>query len=192
ELQSVFPKARVIRLDLDVARATGRPDAADEDPQRRASTVGRLLQAFARGEADVMVGTQMIAKGLDFPRVTLVGVLDADVALHLPDFRAAERTYQLLVQVSGRAGRGERPGEVFVQTCTPDHPAVSAAALHDERLFLGPELEQRREAGYPPYVRLATLLFSGPVEAEIEAAATKTRDAILGDAEAAGVTLLGP
>ena len=151
-----------------------------------------MLQSFARGEADILVGTQMIAKGLDFPRVTLVGVLDADVALHLPDFRAAERTYQLLVQVSGRAGRGERPGEVFVQTCTPDHPAVCAAALHDERVFLDAELEQRREAGYPPYVRLASVLFSGPVEADVERLAVRVREAIRDPAEAAGVKVLGP
>ena len=191
ELAAAFPNARVVRLDLDVAReAGGMTEPGGEREQ--SSAVGRLLQRFARGEADILVGTQMIAKGLDFPRVTLVGVLDADVALHLPDFRAAERTFQLLVQVSGRAGRGERPGEVFVQTCTPDHPAVSAAALNDPRLFLDAELGQRREAGYPPYVRLATLLFSGPVEAEVEGAATRVRDAILVEGAAAGVTVLGP
>src|SRR5262249_39937404 len=96
ELAAALPAARIMRLDTDVARDRGGPAA--------------VLAAFARGEADVLLGTQMIAKGLDFPRVTLVGVLDADVALHLPDFRAAERTFQLLVQVAGRAGRGRKPG----------------------------------------------------------------------------------
>src|SRR5206468_6557024 len=117
---------RVLRLDLDVARA------------RDGS--GELLAKFARGEADVLLGTQMIAKGLDFPRVTLVGVLDADVALHLPDFRAAERTFQLLTQVSGRSGRGKEAGEVLIQTCTPEHPAIAAALFHDEQAFLAREL----------------------------------------------------
>jgi primosomal protein N' (replication factor Y) len=178
ELGAAFPTGRVLRLDTDVARARG--------------TTHEVLSAFARGDADVLLGTQMIAKGLDFPRVTLVGVLDADVALHLPDFRAAERTFQLLVQVSGRAGRGEIAGEVFVQTCTPEHPAVAAAALHDERMFLEHELEQRREAGYPPFTRLATVLFSGRDEGEVEAAAGRTREQIAERAGAAGVQVLGP
>jgi len=184
ELAAAFPQARVERLDLDAVREA--PGGA------RGDGVARALQRFARGEADVLLGTQMIAKGLDFPRVTLVGVLDADVALHLPDFRAAERTWQLLVQVSGRAGRGERPGEVFVQTCTPDHPAIAAAVLRDERAFLDTELEERREAGYPPFTRLASLLFSGPDEGEVERTATRTVAAIGGAAESAGVRVLGP
>jgi primosomal protein N' (replication factor Y) (superfamily II helicase) len=178
EIAAAFPAARLLRLDTDVARDPG--------------TTPAVLGAFARGEADVLLGTQMIAKGLDFPRVTLVGVLDADVALHLPDFRAAERTFQLLVQVAGRAGRGRVPGEVFVQTCTPEHPAVAAAALHDEQLFLDHELKQRREAGYPPFTRLATVLFSGADEAEVEAMATAVREAIEPPAEAEGVEVLGP
>jgi primosomal protein N' (replication factor Y) (superfamily II helicase) len=178
EIAAAFPGARVLRLDTDVART---PGATPE-----------VLAAFARGEADVLLGTQMIAKGLDFPRVTLVGVLDADVALHLPDFRAAERTYQLLVQVAGRAGRGPVAGEVFVQTCTPEHPAIVAAALNDERLFLDHELEQRREAGYPPFRRLATVLFSGRDEDAVEAAATRLRATLEGPAAEAGVEVLGP
>ena len=178
EFAAAFPGARLLRLDTDVARKHG--------------TTPAVLGAFARGEADVLLGTQMIAKGLDFPRVTLVGVLDADVALHLPDFRAAERTFQLLVQVAGRAGRGRVAGEVFVQTCTPGHPAVAAAALHDERLFLEHELRQRREAGYPPFTRLATVLFSGPKEGEVEAAAHRVREAIEAAAGEGGVDVLGP
>jgi primosomal protein N' (replication factor Y) len=155
EIAQALPAARVLRLDTDVARQRMAPAA--------------VLQSFARGEADVLVGTQMIAKGLDFPRVTLVGVLDADIALHLPDFRASERTYQLLVQVSGRAGRGKVAGEVLVQTCTPDHPAISAAVRGDAQSFIDSELAERREAGYPPYTRLVALLFSGRDEARSSA-----------------------
>src|SRR4029078_2086226 len=121
---------RVLRLDTDSARA-GR-------------SRGTTLAAFARGEAGVVLGAQMISKGLDFPRVTLVGVLDADVSLHLPDFRSAERTWQLIVQVSGRSGRGRTPGEVLVQSFTPDHLAILAAVRHDETAFLEYELAQRR------------------------------------------------
>src|SRR5205814_8987333 len=121
EIAAAFPKARILRLDTDVARERGR--------------VSEILAAFGRGDADMLLGTQMIAKGFDFPRVTLVGVLDADVALHLPDFRASERTFQLLVQVAGRAGRGKEPGEVLVQACTPARPAMAAAAAYDTRRF---------------------------------------------------------
>jgi primosomal protein N' (replication factor Y) len=177
ELAARLPAARVLRLDTDVARERARPE--------------QVLRAFARGEADVLLGTQMIAKGLDFPRVTLVGVLDADVALHLPDFRAAERTFQLLVQVSGRAGRGRTPGEVFIQTCTPEHPAIAAAALHDVKLFLDHELEQRREAGYPPYRRLASVLFTGAEEAEVERVASAVAQALAAD-PVSGIEVLGP
>lgn len=184
EVAAAFPGARVLRLDLDVARAP----AGDAGM----GPAARVLQSFARGEGDILIGTQMIAKGLDFPRVTLVGVLDADVALHLPDFRAAERTFQLIVQVAGRAGRGGMPGEVFVQTCTPDHAAITAAVLGDERLFLDAELEERREAGYPPYVRLVMLLFSGRDEAAVERTAGEVGGAIRAAAAAAGVAVLGP
>ncbi len=178
ELAASFPAARVLRLDTDVARRKQRP--------------AEILAAFARGEADVLLGTQMIAKGFDFPRVTLVGVLDADVALHLPDFRAAERTFQLLVQVAGRAGRGKEPGEVLVQTCSPDHPAVAAASAYDARRFMKEELAQRKEAGYPPYTRLATLLFTGTQVDQVERAAEGCAEAVREDAEARQVTLLGP
>jgi primosomal protein N' (replication factor Y) len=178
ELAQAFGKARILRLDTDVARDHGKP--------------AEVLRAFGAGEADVLVGTQMIAKGLDFPNVTLVGVLDADVALHLPDFRAAERTFQLLVQVGGRSGRGRRPGEVLIQSCTPDHPAVAAAVLGDEKRFLDHELVQRREAGYPPYARLLTLLFSGKDERVVEAVALRHAEAARERAESLNVTVLGP
>jgi len=178
ELIEAFPEARVLRLDTDVARDKKRP--------------AEVIAAFRRGEADVLVGTQMIAKGFDFPRVTLVGVLDADVALHLPDFRAAERTHQLLVQVAGRAGRGTIPGEVVVQTCTPDHPAIAAALRHDERLFIEHELAERREAGYPPFTRLIALLFTGKEAPRVERAASEVTDALRPAAEAGGIEVLGP
>ncbi len=107
----------------------------------------------------------MIAKGLDFPNVTLVGVINADTALHLPDFRAAERTFQLVTQVAGRTGRGERGGRVLVQTFTPDHPAIVAAVRHDYAAFADDELPIREALGYPPYGRMARVVVRGPVEA---------------------------
>ena len=182
ELATVFPNARVLRLDTDVAREKAGP--------------GAVLAKFARGEGDILLGTQMIAKGLDFPRVTLVGVLDADVALHLPDFRAAERTFQLLVQVAGRSGRGKVRGEVLVQTCTPEHPAItavaSANAAEGERAFRKRELDERRDAGYPPFTRLVTLLIDGPDESEVEAAAGAIAERARALAGERDITVLGP
>jgi primosomal protein N' (replication factor Y) len=178
ELARALPAARIARLDTDVVRARGNPDA--------------VLRSFARGETDVLLGTQMIAKGLDFPRVTLVGVLDADVALNLPDFRAAERTFQLLIQVAGRSGRGAVAGEVLIQTCSPEHPAIAAAARHDAHAFLEYEKRQRRAAGYPPYARLVAIQFTGRDESEVERAATTTADGLRERAESFGVEVLGP
>ena len=178
EIAQAFPQARVLRLDTDVARER---DAARD-----------VLARFARGEADILLGTQMIAKGLDFPRVTLVGVLDADVALHLPDFRASERTWQLLVQVSGRSGRGKAPGEVLVQTCTPEHPAIAAIADGDSAAFLARERDERRDAGYPPFTRLVSLLVNGPNEEEVEAAAGELAERARQAGESRGVEVLGP
>jgi primosomal protein N' (replication factor Y) len=182
ELAAAFPAARIQRLDLDVARAKQGP--------------GESLERFARGDADILLGTQMIAKGLDFPRVTLVGVLDADVALHLPDFRAAERTFQLLVQVSGRAGRGRTPGEVIVQTCTPEHPAIAAVAAANpdegEREFRKRELAERRDAGYPPFTRLVTLLVDGRDADQVEAVATELAAHVRERAGERDVIVLGP
>jgi len=178
ELAATFPKARVLRLDTDVARQKKRP--------------AEIVAAFARGEADVLLGTQMIAKGFDFHRVTLVGVLDADVALHLPDFRAAERTFQLLTQVAGRSGRGREPGEVLIQTCSPEHVAIDAATDHDLPRFMKAELAQRKEAGYPPFRRLATVLFTGAGKEQVDQAAEACAEAIRGEAEARRVEVLGP
>ncbi|MCS7066548.1 MAG: helicase-related protein, partial [Fimbriimonadales bacterium] len=118
----------------------------------------QLLQAFRAGELDVLIGTQMVARGLDFPRVMLVGVLNADTALHLPDFRAAERTFQLLMQVAGRAGRREQQGRTLIQTFNPDHHAIQFAAQHDYEGFYQHELEARHEPLYPPFCRLVNLV----------------------------------
>ena len=143
----VGDRAEVIRMDTDTTSGKGGHQ--------------RLLERFDAAECAVLVGTQMIAKGLDFPEVTLVGVVNADTTLKLPDFRAGERTYSLLEQVAGRAGRGERPGKVIVQTYWAAHPAIQAVARHDRSLFLSPELDERMEADYPPYARLANVVASG-------------------------------
>lgn len=140
-----FPDARLLRWDRDTA------SGLDHE---------RFLQAFVEHRADVLIGTQMIAKGLDLPLVTLVGVISADTALHLPDFRAAERTFQLLTQVAGRAGRSRRGGRVLIQTYSPEHYAVEAASRHDYAGFYQQELTHRRQLGYPPHSRLIALRFS--------------------------------
>jgi primosomal protein N' (replication factor Y) len=134
-----FPRARVLRWDRDTARTR----QAHED----------LLRAFSERRANVLVGTQMIAKGLDLPAVTLVGVVSADVALFLPDFRASERAFQLLTQVAGRAGRGEAPGRVLVQTFNPEHFCIQAAARHDYAAFFAAEAAARQRYAYPPFRR---------------------------------------
>ncbi|BDZ30798.1 primosomal protein N' [Lactiplantibacillus sp. WILCCON 0030] len=137
ELQDLMPDARIIRMDNDTTRKKG--------------SHAKLLTKFGSGEADILIGTQMIAKGLDFPNVTLVGVLNADTALGLPDFRASERTFQLLTQVSGRAGRAEKTGHVYIQTFNPDHYAIRFAKHHDYEGFFKYEMHMRHQGGYPPY-----------------------------------------
>ena len=149
------PSVEVIRMDADTTRGK----AAHQ----------KLLERFDAAECSVLVGTQMIAKGLDFPEVTLVGVINADTTLKLPDFRAAERTFDLLEQVAGRAGRGDIPGRVIVQTYWASHPAIQAVASHDRSAFLSSELDERRIAGYPPYVRLANVVVSGKNDADVGA-----------------------
>lgn len=141
-----FPSARVLRWDADTARYKGAHDL--------------ILDHFTQHRADILIGTQMLAKGLDLPLVTLVGVVLADVSLNLPDFRAAERTYQLLTQVAGRAGRSSRSGRVILQTFQPDHYAITAAAAYDAEGFYQAELAWRQRAGYPPYSRLLKIEFS--------------------------------
>jgi primosomal protein N' (replication factor Y) len=156
-LGELFPEARVARMDVDT---TGRKWSHRD-----------ILDSVRRNEVDILLGTQMISKGLDLPGVTLVGVIDADVGLNLPDFRASERTFQLLAQVAGRAGRGTRPGEVLVQTSRPSHFAIRSALQHDYEEFAERELSDREEPGYPPHLRLANLVVSGRDEDEVESAA---------------------
>ncbi|HUT32205.1 MAG TPA: primosomal protein N' [Planctomycetota bacterium] len=154
EIARKFPAYPLARMDSDTTR--GR--AAHQ----------QLLDRFRSGEARILIGTQMIAKGLDFPHVTLVGVISADTALYLPDFRATERTYQLVEQVAGRAGRGLRGGCVVVQTTNPHHLSIVAAAQHDYRLFADTELDLRRELGYPPFGHLLRVVVSAPRRDEAE------------------------
>ncbi len=176
-----WPGARVLRWDLDTARTRGAHE--------------RILHQFATRQADILVGTQMVAKGLDLPWVTLVGVVAADTALNLPDFRAAERTFQLLTQVAGRAGRSPRGGQVVVQTYLPEHYAVQAASRHDFGTFYREETAFRRRMGYPPFGRLARLLFVHPrwaiCQRETERVA-RWLEARLAELGLPGSALLGP
>ena len=146
ETEKLFPDKRVLRMDMDTTMAK---DAH-----------ANILDAFGRGEADILVGTQMIAKGLDFPNVTLVGVVAADTTLNLPDYRSAERTFQLLTQVAGRAGRADTPGKVIIQTYSPEHYALKCALKQDYRAFYYLEAAYRKRSLYPPYTTLARLIFS--------------------------------
>src|SRR5262249_5405606 len=130
----------------------------DSDTMKRPGSHARVLAAFRQGLIHILLVTQMIAKGLDFPNVTLVGVVNADVGLHIPDFRSAERTFQLLSQVAGRAGRGPRGGRVLIQTFNPEQPCIALAAKHDYAGFVADELAHRRTHSYPPYQRLARLI----------------------------------
>jgi primosomal protein N' (replication factor Y) len=183
EVKATFPHLRVGRLDRDVAEHKG--------------AVERVLDAFAEGRLDVLVGTSLVAKGLDIPEVTLVGVVSADVALNLPDERAAERTYQLLTQAVGRAGRGELPGLAIIQTYQPDHAAIQAVANADASAFYDSELEVRRRFGSPPFGRLVKLTVGLPdhLAAEQEAGAMADRLRVAcasAAAEGNRVAVLGP
>ena len=153
ELAELFPQARVLRMDVDTTRKKGSHQA--------------LLDKFGRGEADILLGTQMIAKGLDFPNVTLVGVLNADTALNLPDFRSSERTFQLLTQVAGRAGRAEKAGQVLIQSYNPQHYAIRFAKDQDYEGFYAYEMGIRRQLGYPPYYFTIGITLSHKKEEEV-------------------------
>lgn len=143
-----FPTLKTVRLDADTTRRKG--------------AYAAILKKFALGQAQILVGTQMVAKGLDFPNVTLVGVLSADLALNFPDIRSSERTFQLLTQVAGRSGRGEKEGQVIIQSYDPTHFAISAAQNHDYLGFYRREIGFRRQLGYPPFRTLTRILCSGP------------------------------
>ena len=153
ELAELFPQARILRMDVDTTRKKGSHQA--------------LLDQFGRGEADILLGTQMIAKGLDFPNVTLVGVLNADTALNLPDFRSSERTFQLLTQVAGRAGRAEKAGQVLIQSYNPQHYAIRFAKDQDYEGFYTYEMGIRRQLGYPPYYFTIGITLSHKKEEEV-------------------------
>jgi primosomal protein N' (replication factor Y) len=157
QLGRIFPQASLRRMDSDTMTSK--------------HAYHHVLGSFRKGEIDILIGTQMIAKGLHFPNVTLVGVLNADTTMHMPDFRAGERAFQLFTQVAGRAGRGDVAGDVLIQTYTPTHPAVQAARRGDFDVFIDEELEARRMLHYPPFRRLICVLFRGENPAEVEQAA---------------------
>lgn len=152
ELQTLLPDSRILRMDVDTTRRKGAHE--------------KILRTFGEGQADILLGTQMIAKGLDFPNVTLVGVLNADTALNLPDFRSSERTFQLLTQVSGRAGRAEKPGEVIIQSFNPEHYAIQLAKAQDYKDFYTKEMYIRHRGDYPPYYFTVQITASHPEENE--------------------------
>ena len=176
-----FPAARVARMDVDTT--SGKWAHAE------------ILDRVGNGEVDILLGTQMIAKGLDFPNVTLVGVIDADVGINLPDFRASERCFQLLSQVAGRSGRGTKGGEVLIQTRVPTHHAVRYAVSHDYLSFVREELEGRVNPAYPPYNRLANIVFSGTTEssvADLAIAGSAWLRRLVRAHESVGTTVIGP
>jgi primosomal protein N' (replication factor Y) len=180
EVRGRFPGLRVARLDRDVAERKG---AAE-----------RVLDAFTSGRVDVLVGTSLVAKGLDIPEVTLVGVVSADIALNLPDERASERTYQLLAQAVGRAGRGDRPGMAIVQTYRPEHRAIRAVVEGDAATFYDEELALRERFGSPPFGRLVKLTVALPDRdaAEREGTALAERLRAAAAERGLGVQVAGP
>ncbi|MCF7856841.1 primosomal protein N' [Candidatus Gracilibacteria bacterium] len=157
ELARLFPKARTLRADRDTTSQRGSHQ--------------KIYKQFRDGKADILVGTQIVAKGLDLPNVSLVGVLLADIGLHLPDFRAAEKTFSLLTQVAGRAGRGTITGEVIIQTYSPEHPAVASARSHNYEKFFASEIAERRSSGWPPFSKVVKFIFVDPSEATTRKAA---------------------
>jgi len=177
ELTELFPEARILRMDVDTTRKKGSHQA--------------LLDQFGKGEADILLGTQMIAKGLDFPNVTLVGVLNADTALNLPDFRSSERTFQLLTQVAGRAGRAEKAGQVLIQSYNPQHYAIRFAKDQDYEGFYAYEMGTRRQLGYPPYYFTIGITLSHKKEEEVLRRAYQVMEILRSGLSDASV-ILGP
>ncbi len=177
-LAKILPEARIERMDSDTSRRKG--------------ARSRILSALGKGEIDILVGTQMITKGFDFPRVRLVGVVLADMSLNLPDFRSAERTFQLLTQAAGRAGRGDQPGRVMIQTYAPHHYSIRAAEHQDYARFMRRELDLRRELGYPPFMRLAMVRVEGADAAAVERLATAAAAALERADGGGALRLLGP
>lgn len=179
DCRTKFPDARLLRMDSDSMRAPGSHDVA--------------LDRFRSGNVDILLGTQMIAKGLDFPNVTLVGVVDADTLLHQPDLRASERTFQLIAQVAGRTGRGSREGRVLVQTMSPEEPVIQLAAQHDYNRFAELELEHRRATASPPFTALARVVLRSLQEAAVKEEARRLAESLRSVAAgASGLRILGP
>jgi len=177
-LQSIFPAAAIARLDRDSTSTLGGAE--------------KILNGFKRGEFHILLGTQMVAKGHDFPKVNLVGVIDADSGLGLSDFRAQERAFQLITQVAGRAGRHQSSGEVFLQTYKPENPLLAFALTHDYASFFQAEIERRRELDYPPFRRLVLVEISGSDEKIVDAQMRRFADAFVDFAGQADVIVLGP
>ncbi len=181
EVSYTMPRARLLRWDSDMTRSKDSHE--------------RILRQFRDHKADILIGTQMVAKGLDLPQVTLVGVVSADTSLNLPDFRSGERTFQLLSQVAGRAGRGPLGGRVIIQTFSPDHYAIQAAASHDYLAFYEKEIDYRRQLHNPPFSRLALLTFSHSNDAVCQREAEKMRNVLTLERDARGISalsLIGP
>ena len=173
-----FPQAKVLRMDMDTTK------------KKDAHT--KILSAFANEEADVLVGTQMIVKGHDFPNVTLVGVLAADMSLYTDDYRSGERTFQLLTQAAGRAGRGMREGEVVIQTYSPEHYAIKAAAAQDYEAFYEQEIRYRELLGYPPAEELMAVLAAGEDERLLETGCKYLKEYVLRIKGKAPLEVIGP
>jgi len=181
EIRTLFPGAQVERMDRDTTT--------------RKNSHHHILKRFESGHIDILVGTQMIVKGHDFPKVTFVGVISADTSLHFPDFRSSERTFQLLTQVAGRAGRGESTGEVIIQTYNPDHYSIQRAREHDFSGFYREEIQFRRDLEYPPFSRLINFRLSGNSEKRTKSAAEemgKIGQALLKKGYGKGIEILGP
>jgi len=173
-----FPGARISRMDRDAAM----------HPRRR----GEILQSLSRRNLDILIGTQMIAKGHDFPDIALIGILAADTALHLPDFRASERTFQLLTQMAGRGGRGDTPGRVIIQTFNPEHYVMKHVQRYDYESFYGEEIAYRQSLRYPPFSRLLCIHVASTENKRAEEEAKNIRADILTYATSAQVEVLGP
>jgi len=167
----------------------------DSDMTKRKESHEEILSKFRAHQADILIGTQMVAKGLDLPRVTLVGVVSADTSLNLPDFRAGERTFQLLSQVAGRAGRGPLGGHVIIQTFSPEHYAIKAAAKHDYASFYDKEIDYRRQLHNPPFTQLALLTYTHANDALCQREAERMRARLIEERDAKGMadlSLIGP
>lgn len=175
-LEETFPDAKISRLDLDTTR-TG-------------SGLTSILKSFSKGKIDILLGTQMIAKGLDFPNVTLVGIINADLGLHIPDFRAGERIFQLIYQASGRAGRREKQGEVVIQTYVPDNPVIKCAAKLDMIKYYNIALSERNELNYPPFSWMAKIELFGPNQSSVETLSDKIAKSLNGKYK--GLEIMGP